>query len=127
VLGADRKQQKLDDLQAAVKVLARSSTTLPGNEHRLAVPGFLPEAIARHALGHQAVADRALEDALELAEPDGPCAPCPRTCLRRKSPTSCRSTPFPHTRGLCEKPGARSRTEAVERARALGLLAPLPR
>jgi LuxR family maltose regulon positive regulatory protein len=151
---------------------------------------FLLEAIARDALGDPAAAGRALEHALELAEPDAVLFPfllhpapgllerharhrtrhaalisqildmlggasrppsagepaCPRepltgseTRVLRYLPTNLSApeiagqlslsvnTVRTHLRHLYEKLGAHGRTEAVERARALGLLAPSPR
>jgi LuxR family maltose regulon positive regulatory protein len=152
---------------------------------------FLLEAIARDALGDPAAAGRALEHALELAEPEAVFFPFlihpapgllerharrrtthaaliseilgllagasqspppageparPRepltgseTRVLRYLPTNLPApeiagqlslsvnTVRTHVRHLYEKLGAHGRTEAVERARALGLLAPTPR
>ena len=153
------------------------------------VAAFLLEAIARDALGDEAAAGRALERALELAEPEGALwyfllRPAPdlferqarqrtahasliaeiRSLLaaRLASPTGgpqplrepltdselrvlrylptnlsapeiaselsiSWNTVKTHMRNLYTKLGTHRRAEAVERARALGLLAPSPR
>jgi LuxR family maltose regulon positive regulatory protein len=150
------------------------------------VAAFLLEAIARDALGEPAAAGRALERALDLAEPDGrllwfllypapdllerrarqrtahaaliaqildllagnrPAPPAgPQPSLEPLSHSELRvlrylpthlsapeiarelsvstSTVKTHMRNLYTKLGGHSRAEAVERARALGLLAP---
>jgi LuxR family maltose regulon positive regulatory protein len=150
------------------------------------VAAFLLEAIARDALGEPAAAGRALERALDLAEPDGRLLwfmlyPAPDLLERRAGQRSAhaaliaqildllaRNRPAPptgpqpsleplsrselrvlrylpthlsapeiarelsvststvktHMRNLYTKLGGHSRAEAVERARALGLLAP---
>jgi LuxR family transcriptional regulator, maltose regulon positive regulatory protein len=101
---------------------------------------FLLGAIARDALGDPDAARRGLQRALDLAEPD--------QVLRREAlthgetrvlsylPTNLSAreiagelylsvnTVKTHQRHLYQKLGARSRTEAVGQARALGLLAP---
>jgi LuxR family transcriptional regulator, maltose regulon positive regulatory protein len=100
---------------------------------------FLLGAIARDAFGDPDAARRGLRRALDLAEPDQ---------VRREAltpgetrvlcylPTNLSAreiarelylsvnTVRTHQRHLYQKLGARSRTEAVGRARALGLLAP---
>ena len=148
---------------------------------------YVLEAIARDALGDSGAADRALERALDLAEPDGlllpfllhpapglldrharhphrpriparrdprPCSPEPSRRRRRRAaaaaeplsdseirvlrylPTNLTApeiarelyvspnTVKTHIRHLYAKLGTHHRAEAVERARALGLLAP---
>ena len=49
----------------------RSWTAAPGDSRVRLAQAFLLEAIARDALGDQAPPTRALERALDLAEPDG--------------------------------------------------------
>jgi LuxR family transcriptional regulator, maltose regulon positive regulatory protein len=198
------------DPQAAANVLAPVfDGSAPVTHIAWLSQAFLLEAIARHALGDQAAADRALDRALDLAEPDGMILafllnPAPEllerhargrarhaaliseilTMLTRPGPGGYGGTGSPpmsrgglggivpprptgptaltepisdseirilrylptnlsgpeiaaelslsvntvrtHTRRLYAKLGAHSRTEAVERARALGLLAPSP-
>jgi LuxR family maltose regulon positive regulatory protein len=169
---------------ALAPVLAGSAPTIsPG----WMIQAYLLEAIGRDALGDAAAAERALERALDFAEPDGvifpfvvhpapqlfmrhaqsrtahaaliaetlsllagtgrasaPAAPArlfepltdSETRILRYLPTNlpapeiaeklCLSvhTVRTHTRHLYEKLAVHSRTQAVERARALGLLAP---
>jgi LuxR family transcriptional regulator, maltose regulon positive regulatory protein len=118
------------------------------------VEAFLLEAIARDALGDKDTAGRALERALDRAEPEGALLaflvnPAPGLLERhtRHRTTHAaliaeiqdrlagdRSAPPPgdvslntvktHTRNLYAKLGTHGRAEAVARARALGLLAP---
>jgi LuxR family transcriptional regulator, maltose regulon positive regulatory protein len=60
------------DPQAAANVLAPVfDGSAPVTHIAWLSQAFLLEAIARHALGDQAAAGRALEHALDLAEPDG--------------------------------------------------------
>jgi LuxR family maltose regulon positive regulatory protein len=165
--------------------------SLPGVHLFWLVPALLQEAIARDVLGDQAAARRALERALDAAEPDrvlfpflihpvpgllerharqhtnhaalirqilgqvagaskpsSPAAGLARlrepisvseTRVLRYLPTNLRvpeiadqltlsvNTVRTHIRHLYEKLGVHSRTEAVERSRALGLLAPSSR
>jgi LuxR family maltose regulon positive regulatory protein len=165
--------------------------SLPGVHPFWLVPALLQEAIARDALGDQDGAGRALERALDAAEPDrvlfpfllhpapgllerharqhtghaalirqildqlaGPGKPpsppagparlrepisVSETRVLRYLPTNLRvpeiagqltlsvNTVRTHIRHLYEKLGVHSRTEAVERSRALGLLAPSSR
>jgi hypothetical protein len=92
-----------DDPAAATAVLApviQGSAPLP-NAHLWDVQAFLLQAIACDALGDPGDARRALELALDHAAPE--------------------QLLFPF---LYDKLGAHRRHEAVERARALGLLAP---
>ena len=62
-----------DDPEAATAALAPvlEGTAGEGNAALWATQAFLLEAIARHALGDAGAAERALERALDLAEPDG--------------------------------------------------------
>jgi LuxR family transcriptional regulator, maltose regulon positive regulatory protein len=113
----------------------------------------LLEAIARDTLGDPEAAERALQHALDLAEPDhvlSPFLPHPwpgparhlealthgETRVLHYLPTNLSAreiadelylsvnTVKTHQRHLYQKLGARSRTQAVEQARALGLIAP---
>jgi LuxR family transcriptional regulator, maltose regulon positive regulatory protein len=180
-----------DDPRAATTALA---PVLDGSAPVLApalqVQSFLMEAIARDALGDPGAAERALERALDLAEPDGmlspfllhptpgllerharhrtahaallaeirgllagrmpaptpaaaqpPLEPLSNSEIRvlRYLPTNLsvpeiaselyvsRNTVKTHIQRLYAKLGTHRRGEAVERARALGLLAPSPR
>jgi LuxR family transcriptional regulator, maltose regulon positive regulatory protein len=104
------------------------------------VAAFLLGAMARDALGDSDAAGRALQRALDLAEPDQAllCAALTHgeTRVLRYLPTNLSAqeiadelylsvnTVKTHQRHVYQKLGARSRTQAVERARALGLLAP---
>jgi LuxR family maltose regulon positive regulatory protein len=165
--------------------------SLPGVHPIWLVPALLQESIARDALGDQDAASRALERALDAAEPDrvlfpflihpapgllerhagqrtshaalirqilGQIAGTSKAAsptaepARLREPISVSETrvlrylptnlPVPeiaeqltlsvntvrtHIRHLYEKLGVHSRTEVVERSRALGLLAPSPR
>jgi LuxR family maltose regulon positive regulatory protein len=178
--------------QAATAALAPViDGSLPGVHPFWLVPALLQEAIARDALGDQDAAGRALERALDAAEPDRvlfpflihpapgllerharhrtkhvaliqqvldqltgastPGSPAAEPA-RLREPISVSETrvlrylptnlPVPeiagqltlsvntvrtHIRHLYEKLGAHSRSEAVDRARALGLLAPASR
>jgi LuxR family maltose regulon positive regulatory protein len=179
------------DPQAATNALAPVLAG-PAATHRLwLVQGFLLEAVARDALGDLPAAERALERALDLAEPDGllwPFLVHPeardllerhpghrsthaaliveiRNVLAGRGPPASGDEPEPlrnplstsetrilrylptnlttpeiadelhlsvhtvktHIRHLYDKLGSHRRGEAVERARALGLLAPAPR
>ena len=177
-----------DDPHAAIAALA---PVLDGSAPRIRrtwlIHAFMLEAIARDALGDPAAAGRALERALDLAEPDGALLPFllhpapamlerharqrtshtaliaeildlltgnrpappsagPRPPLEPLTDSEIRvlrylpthlsapeiarelsvstSTVKTHLRNLYGKLGAHSRAEAVESARALGLLAP---
>jgi LuxR family maltose regulon positive regulatory protein len=179
-------------LQAAAAALRPViDGSIPGVHPIWLVSALIQEAIARDALGDQDAAGRALERALDAAEPDrvlfpflvhpapgllerharqhtnhaaliwqildqpagaskpsSPTAGSARlrepvslseTRVLRYLPTNLRvpeianqltlsvNTVRTHIRHLYEKLGVHSRTEAVERSRALGLLAPLPR
>jgi LuxR family maltose regulon positive regulatory protein len=177
-----------DDPHAATAALAPVlDGSAPLIRRTWLVGAFLLEAIARDALGEPAVAERALECALDLAEPDGlllffvlqpapallerharhrtahpsliaqildllagkglappaglqaPLEPLSSSEIRvlRYLPTNLsqpeiatelhvsRHTIRTHMSHLYAKLGAHTRTEAVERARALGMLAPL--
>jgi LuxR family maltose regulon positive regulatory protein len=179
-----------DDPHAAIATLAPVlDGSVPLIRQTWLVGAFLLEAIARDALGEPAAAERALECALDLAEPEGlqlffllqpapgllerharhrtahPCLiaeildllagkrPAPPTGphpplkplseseirVLRYLPTNLstpeianelhvsRNTVRTHMSHLYAKLGTHRRTEAVERARALGLLAPLAR
>jgi LuxR family maltose regulon positive regulatory protein len=184
------------DPQAAVTALAPVTADSVGLHPSWVVEAFLLEAIARDRLGEEAVADRALEQALDLADPDhmvlpfllhpapdllhrlarrgteraaliadvlallpvtsapdarGPAAPAAQpntlheplsqaeTRVLRYLPTHLSAveiaselsvsvnTVRTHIGHLYDKLGAHRRAEAVEHARALGLLAPSPR
>jgi LuxR family maltose regulon positive regulatory protein len=176
---------------AAAALTPVTDGSVPGVHPIWLVPALVQEAIAQDALGDQDAAGRALERALDTAEPDRLLVPflihpAPRllerharqhtshaalieqildqisggsepsspaagpaglrepisvseTRVLRYLPTNLRvpeiagqltlsvNTVRTHIRHLYEKLGAHSRTEAVERARALGLLAPVPR
>jgi LuxR family transcriptional regulator, maltose regulon positive regulatory protein len=180
-----------DDPRAATTALAPVlDGSAPVIAPALQVQSFLMEAIARDALGDPGAAERALERALDLAEPDGMLSPfllhpTPRLLERharhrtahaallaeirgllagrmpaptpaaaqppleplsnseirvlRYLPTNLsvpeiaselyvsRNTVKTHIQRLYAKLGTHRRGEAVERARALGLLAPSPR
>jgi LuxR family transcriptional regulator, maltose regulon positive regulatory protein len=180
-----------DDPRAATTALAPVlDGSAPVIAPALQVQSFLMEAIARDALGDPGAAERALERALDLAEPDGMLspfllhpapsllerharhrtahaallaeirgllagrmpAPSPVTAqppleplsnseirVLRYLPTNLsvpeiaselfvsRNTIKTHIQRLYAKLGTHRRGEAVERARALGLLAPSPR
>jgi LuxR family transcriptional regulator, maltose regulon positive regulatory protein len=185
-----------DDPQAATVALAPVlDGSAPVTNLGWLTQAFLLEAMARDALGDPAAAGRALERALDLAEPDGvlfafllhpapallerhardrtahaaliyqilqggfgemgppepggPRGVAPRGLIEpltesqirllRYLPTNLSvpelaaevslsvNTVRTHVRHLYEKLGAHSRTEAVQHARALGLLAPSPR
>ena len=176
-----------DDPRAATAALAPVlDGSAPVGWRSWLVAAFLLEAIARDALGDEAAAGRALERALDLAEPDGRLLwfmlyPAPDLLERRArqrtahaaliaqildllaGPGACGAMASPrlaeplsqselrvlrylpthlsapeiaselsvslstvktHMRNLYAKLGGHSRAEAVERARALGLLAP---
>jgi len=177
-----------DDPRAAIAALAPVlDGSIPVVRRSWLVEAFLLEAIAREALGDQTAAGRAVERALDLAEPDGilapfllhrapgmlesharrrtahaallaqildllagkgaappsggsrpPLEPLSNSELRvlRYLPTHLSapeiaaelsvstSTVKTHMRNLYAKLGAHSRAEAVDRARALGTLAP---
>ena len=179
-----------DDPHAAIATLAPVlDGSVPLIRQTWLVGAFLLEAIARDALGEPAAAERALESALDLAEPEGlqlffllqpapgllerharhrtahpsliaeildllagkrpapptgphpPLKPLSESEIRvlRYLPTNLstpeianelhvsRNTVRTHMSHLYAKLGTHRRTEAVERARALGLLAPLAR
>ena len=179
-----------DDPHAATAALAPVlDGSAPLIRRTWIVGAFLLEAIARDALGEPAAAERALEGALDLAEPEGvqlffllepapdllerhlrrgtahasliaeildllagkepaptagtqpPLSPLSGSEIRvlRYLPTNLstpeianelhvsRNTVRTHMSHLYVKLDTHSRTETVERARALGLLAPLPR
>ena len=179
-----------DDPHAAIATLAPVlDGSVPLIRQTWLVGAFLLEAIARDALGEPAAAERALECALDLAEPEGlqlffllqpapgllerharhrtahpsliaeildllagkrpapptgphpPLKPLSESEIRvlRYLPTNLstpeianelhvsRNTVRTHMSHLYAKLGTHRRTEAVERARALGLLAPLAR
>jgi LuxR family transcriptional regulator, maltose regulon positive regulatory protein len=180
-----------DDPRAATTALAPVlDGSAPVIAPALQVQSFLMEAIARDALGDPGAAERALERALDLAEPDGmlspfllhptpgllerharhrtahaallaeirgllagrmpaptpaaaqpPLEPLSNSEIRvlRYLPTNLsvpeiaselyvsRNTVKTHIQRLYAKLGTHRRGEAVERARALGLLAPSPR
>ena len=104
-----------DDPHAATAALAPVlDESAPVGWRSWLVAAFLLEAIARDALGDQAAAGSAVERALDLAEPDG-------------ALSVSTSTVKTHLRNLYAKLGVHSRAEAVESARALGLLAPSAR
>jgi LuxR family maltose regulon positive regulatory protein len=111
----------------------------------------LLEASARDALGEREAAGRTLERGLDLAAPATPATPVARPPERlpepisqaearvlRFLPTSLSApeiarelyvsvnTVRTHMRHLYDKLGAHRRLEAIDRARALGLLAPVP-
>jgi LuxR family transcriptional regulator, maltose regulon positive regulatory protein len=180
-----------DDPSAAAAALAPVlDSSAPVTRSAWLAQAFLLEAIARDALGDPAAAGRALERALDLAEPDGALGafllhPAPgllerharhrtahasllmeiRSLLAGRTPVSAAAGPqrlleplrdselrvlryLPsdltaqeiaaelsvsqntvktHMRSLYAKLGTHRRHEAVERARALGLLAPFAR
>ena len=93
------------------------------------------EAIARDALGGEAGADRALEHALDQAEPDGVLLPfllhpvpdlLERQARHRTELYVSQHTVKTHIRHLYAKLGPHRRAEAIAQARVLGLLAPSP-
>jgi len=115
------------------------------------IAGFLLAASARDALGEREAAGRTLERGLDLAAPATPATPVARPPERlpepisqaearvlRFLPTSLSApeiarelyvsvnTVRTHMRHLYDKLGAHRRLEAIDRARALGLLAPVP-
>ena len=126
---------------------------VPGAYRAWVVTAFLLGTIVRDALGDPDAAGRALQRALDLAEPDQ--VPFPfvidpppgriealthgETRVLHYLPTNLSAreigdelylsvnTVKTHQRHLYQKLGARSRTQAVEQARALGLLAPSAR
>ena len=116
----ERAEQVLADLAEDERASA---------EMRTAVAALLLEARARDTLGDQAAAGRVLERALTDSE----------TRVLRYLPTHLTApeianelylsvnTVSTHTRHLYAKLGVHSRHEAVDRARALGLLAPSTR
>jgi LuxR family transcriptional regulator, maltose regulon positive regulatory protein len=181
-----------DDPEAATDELValRDERALAMRPRVWPVQALLLEAIARDALGESEAAERALERALDLAEPEGLLIPfllypaagllerdrrrrtshaaliseildllAARTRLRRRDTTHLLSGPLTesetrvlrylptnlsapeiagelylslntirtHMRHLYAKLGAHTRADAVERARALGLLAPSSR
>jgi LuxR family maltose regulon positive regulatory protein len=59
-----------DDPQAAITALAPATADSVGLHPSWVVEAFLLEAIAHDALGDEAAADRALDHALDLADPD---------------------------------------------------------
>jgi LuxR family transcriptional regulator, maltose regulon positive regulatory protein len=125
---------------------------VPRGERAVVVTAFLLGAVACDALGDADAVGRAVERALELAEADRmlfplliqpepgepapPCEPLTRGEARvlRYLPSNLSAreiadelylslnTVKTHQRHLYRKLGARSRTQAVDRARALGLL-----
>ena len=154
-LFAERPRAKRD-WQAATAALT-PLLDVPGSERAMVVAAFLLGAVACDALGDADAVSRAVEHALELAEADRrlfplliqpepaepapPCEPLTRGEARvlRYLPSNLSAreiaddlylslnTVKTHQRHLYRKLGARSRTQAVDRARALGLLtAPSP-
>jgi LuxR family maltose regulon positive regulatory protein len=112
------------------------------------VAASLLEAIAHDTLGNPEAAERALRHALELAEPDQVLSPFLSHPARHRQALTHSETRVlhylstnlstreiadelylsvntvkTHQRHLYQKLGARSRTQAVEQARALGLIA----
>jgi DNA-binding CsgD family transcriptional regulator len=126
---------------------------VPGAYQAWVVAAFLLGTIARDTLGDPDAAGRALQRALDLAEPDQVLFPFVsdpppdhletlthgETRVLHYLPTNLSAreiadelylsvnTVKTHQRHLYQKLGARSRTQAVEQARALGLLAPSSR
>jgi LuxR family transcriptional regulator, maltose regulon positive regulatory protein len=126
---------------------------VPGAYRAWVVAAFLLGAIAREVLGDPDAARRALQRAVDLAEPGQVLFPFPghpppghpqalthgETRVLHYLPTNLSAreiagelylsvnTVKTHQRHLYAKLGARSRTQAVEQARALGLLAPSSR
>jgi len=143
------------DWQAAMSALA-PLLDVPGGNRASVVAAFMLGAIACEALGDPDAVGRAVERALGLAEPDGilfplliqtgpelapprePLTPGETRVLRYlASNLSAReiagelylslNTVKTHQRHVYRKLDVRSRSQAVERARALGLLTPAPR
>ena len=126
---------------------------VPGAHRAWILAAFLLGTIVRDALGDPDAAGRALQRALDLAEPDQVLFPRvidpPPGHLEALSRSEIRVLRYLHTnlsareiagelylsvntvkthqRHLYRKLGARTRTQAVEQARALGLLAPSSR
>jgi LuxR family maltose regulon positive regulatory protein len=126
---------------------------VPGAYRAWVVAAFLLGTIVRDALGDPDAAGRALQRALDLAEPGQVLVPFVidpspghrealthgETRVLHYLPTNLSAreiagelylsvnTVKTHQRHLYQKLGARSRTQAVEQARALGLLAPSSR
>jgi LuxR family maltose regulon positive regulatory protein len=152
-LFAERPRSRRD-WQAATAALT-PLLDVPTGERAMVVAAFLLGAVACDALGDADAVGRAVERALELAEADRrlfplliqpepapPCEPLTRGEARvlRYLPSNLSAreiadelylslnTVKTHQRHLYRKLGARSRTQAVDKARALGLLsAPSPR
>jgi LuxR family transcriptional regulator, maltose regulon positive regulatory protein len=129
--------------------MARPLPDVPGAYRAWVVAAFLLGAIARDVFGDPDAAGRALQRALDFAEPDQVLIPLVidpppghlqalthgETRVLRYLPTNLSAreiagelylsvnTVKTHQRHLYRKLGARSRTQAVEQARALGLLA----
>ena len=129
--------------------MVRPLPDVPGAYRAWVVAAFLLGAIARDVLGDPDAAGRALQRALNLAEPDQVLFPFVidpppgrlealthgETRVLHYLPTNLSAreiagelylsvnTVKTHQRHLYQKLGARSRTQAVEQARALGLLA----
>jgi LuxR family transcriptional regulator, maltose regulon positive regulatory protein len=97
-----------DDPQAAIAALGPVlDGSAPQIRRSWLIQAFVLEAIARDALGHPAAADRAVERALDLAEPDGALLPF----LLHPVP------------GILERQARRRTVHAALIARILGLLA----
>jgi LuxR family maltose regulon positive regulatory protein len=150
-LARGRHEEALAGFQAAERL---AGTLHDGTQLRAAladpVPEFtasstvmavLQEAIARDSLGDLAAVGRALERTFDVAEPDRAREPLSQaeTRVLRYLPTHLSApeiadelyvsvnTVRTHMRHVYEKLGTHRRAEAVEQARALGLLASSPR
>ena len=122
---------------------------VPGTHRVWVAAAFLLGAMARDTLGDPDAAERALQRALDLAEPDQLLSPFPLHPLHHREPLTYGETRVlqylptnlsareiaselrvsvntvkTHQRHVYQKLGVRSRTQAVEQARAVGLLEP---
>lgn len=109
---------------------------VPGIAGSLLATAYALEAAARDRIGDKAATEGALERALDLAEPDGALVLFLLSPVLRYLPTNLTApeiarelsvspnTVRTHIKNLYAKLGTHQRAGAVERARALGLLAP---